>query len=95
MRWRSREEPCGCHHVEASALKCDTSIGLTEDVVLCERTWNWFRTNRGADRMSKERLRRDVGRSGVDAKLAIVGQLTTYGPVLLLFERSENVDDSA
>ena len=31
MRWRSREEPCGSHHVDARALKCDTSVGLTDD----------------------------------------------------------------
>jgi hypothetical protein len=74
MRCKSREEPCGSHHVEARALKCDTSVGLTDDVVLCER--NWFRTNRGEAKRRRFRLRRDVGRSGVD--VAIVVQLTGY-----------------
>jgi len=31
MRWRSREEPCGSHHAEARALKCETSSGETEE----------------------------------------------------------------
>lgn len=30
MRWRTREEPWGSHHVEARALKCDISEALTE-----------------------------------------------------------------
>lgn len=30
IRWRTREEPCGSHHVEARALKCDISEALTE-----------------------------------------------------------------
>lgn len=61
MRWRSRDEPLGSHHVDARALKCDTSVGLTEDAVLWTR--NWFCTNRGADRRRRLRLRREVGRS--------------------------------
>lgn len=32
IRWRRREEPCGSHHVEARALKWNTSAGLTEEV---------------------------------------------------------------
>ena len=32
MRCRRREDPWGSHHVEARALKCDTSVGLTEEV---------------------------------------------------------------
>jgi hypothetical protein len=34
MRCKRREEPWGSHHVEARALKCDTSVGLTEEVGL-------------------------------------------------------------
>jgi len=34
MRWRSREEPCGSHHEEARALKCETSVGSTVEVEL-------------------------------------------------------------
>jgi hypothetical protein len=30
MRCSTREEPCGSHHVEAKALKCDISEALTE-----------------------------------------------------------------
>ena len=71
MRCRSREEPCGSHHVEARALKCDTSVGFTEEVVLCARTWNWFRTNRGAARRRRLRLRREVGRSGVVVAIVV------------------------
>ena len=29
MRCKRREEPCGSHHVEARALKWETSVGLT------------------------------------------------------------------
>jgi hypothetical protein len=32
MRWRSREGPWGSHQLEASALKCDTSVGSTVPV---------------------------------------------------------------
>lgn len=32
MRWRRREEPWGSHHVEARALKWETSVGFTEVV---------------------------------------------------------------
>jgi len=69
MRWRRRDEPLGSHHVEASALKCDTSVGLTEDIVLCER--NWFCTNRGADRRSRWRFRSEVWRRGIDFIMTI------------------------
>lgn len=31
MRWRSLLEPCGSHHDEARALKCETSVALTEE----------------------------------------------------------------
>ena len=74
MRCSSREDPCGSHHVEARALKCDTSVGLTDEVVLWER--NWFRTNRGEARRRRFRLRREVGSSGVD--VVIVVQLPNY-----------------
>ncbi len=30
MRWSSLLEPCGSHHDDARALKCDTSVWLTE-----------------------------------------------------------------
>jgi hypothetical protein len=61
IRCRSREEPWGSHHVEASALKCETSSGLTEEVLWAR---NWFWTNRGAVRRRRLRLRREVGRRG-------------------------------
>lgn len=32
MRCSSLLEPCGSHHDEASWLKCETSVWLTEDV---------------------------------------------------------------
>lgn len=32
MRCRSREEPCGSHHEDASALKCETSVGSTVEL---------------------------------------------------------------
>jgi hypothetical protein len=32
MRWRSRDGPCGSHHDDARALKCDTSVGSTVEV---------------------------------------------------------------
>jgi hypothetical protein len=38
MRWRSRDGPCGSHHDDASALKCDTSVGSTVPV-LVEGLW--------------------------------------------------------
>ena len=31
IRWRRREGPCGSHQLEARALKCETSVGSTED----------------------------------------------------------------
>jgi hypothetical protein len=63
IRCRSREEPWGSHHVDARALKCETSSGLTEDE---DELWarNWFCTNRGAVRRRRLRLRRDVGWRG-------------------------------
>jgi hypothetical protein len=61
IRCRSREEPWGSHHVDARALKCETSSGLTEEV-LCAR--NWFCTKRGAALRRRLRLRREVGRRG-------------------------------
>ena len=67
MRCSNRDEPCGSHHVEARALKCDTSVGLTDEVVLCER--NWFRMNRGEAWRRRFRLRIEVGRSGVDVAI--------------------------
>ena len=30
IRWSSLLEPCGSHQDDASALKCDTSVSLTE-----------------------------------------------------------------
>lgn len=33
IRWSRRDGPCGSHQVEARALKCETSVGLTEDVL--------------------------------------------------------------
>jgi hypothetical protein len=31
MRWRSREGPWGSHQLLASALKCATSVGSTDE----------------------------------------------------------------
>lgn len=71
MRCRRREGPWGSHQVEARALKCETSMGLTEegeeeeeeedepDAVLWERNWAW--TNLGAPRRRRRRLRREAG----------------------------------
>jgi hypothetical protein len=40
MRCRSREGPWGSHQLEASALKCDTSVGSTVPVcVEAEGLW--------------------------------------------------------
>jgi len=39
MRWRRREGPWGSHHDDASALKCDTSVGSTVEVVLGVGLW--------------------------------------------------------
>jgi len=62
MRWRRRDEPLGSHHVEARALKWETSVGLTEDIVLWDL--NWFCTKRGADRRRRCRFRIEVWRKG-------------------------------
>jgi hypothetical protein len=61
IRCRSREEPWGSHHVDARALKCETSSGLTEEVLWAR---NWFCTNLGAALRRRLRLRREVGRRG-------------------------------
>ena len=47
MRWRSREGPWGSHQLDASALKCDTSVGSTEDL---GGTWgeDWVEEKRTA-----------------------------------------------
>jgi len=39
MRWRRREGPWGSHHDDASALKCDTSVGSTVEVELGVGLW--------------------------------------------------------
>lgn len=31
MRWRRRDGPWGSHQVDARALKCETSVGSTDD----------------------------------------------------------------
>ena len=71
MRCRSREEPWGSHHVDARALKCETSSGLTEEVLWAR---NWFCTNRGAVLRRRLRLRREVGRRGA----AITGSIGCF-----------------
>jgi hypothetical protein len=58
MRWRSRAGPCGSHHVEARALKCETSVGLTEEVEVEVEVEVW----RGGGRRRGLRWRRAVGR---------------------------------
>lgn len=75
MRCKSREDPWGSHHVEASALKWLTSSGDTEDGLGWEEEECVFRRNcdctkRGAVRRSRLRLRRDVGRRGVREAIA-------------------------
>lgn len=73
MRCNNLDEPCGSHHVDARALKCETSSGLTlesaPEPVLWKR--NWFCTNRGAVRRRRLRFRIDVGRSGEVVVIAI------------------------
>ena len=39
MRCRSREGPCGSHHDEARALKCDTSVGSTVEAEFGVGLW--------------------------------------------------------
>ena len=57
IRCKRREEPCGSHHVEAKALKWDTSAGLTDDVELCRICW--------ALRRSRERFLSAVERVAI------------------------------
>jgi hypothetical protein len=35
MRWSRRDGPTGSHQLDASALKCDTSVGSTVDLEGC------------------------------------------------------------
>lgn len=39
IRCSKREEPCGSHHDEARALKCDTSVGSTVELDEGEGLW--------------------------------------------------------
>lgn len=59
MRCSSRDEPCGSHHVDARALKCETSSGDTEDafheVDANDRAWKCFRAKRGPVRSRRDR----------------------------------------
>lgn len=80
MRCSNLDEPCGSHHVDARALKCETSSGLTLDFAPEPVLWkrNWFCTNRGAVRRRRLRFRMDVGRSGEAVVIAIVDVLLKH-----------------